>query len=169
MIAYRDSYKFCTKCRDELQEAADHKVCPGCKKRYYFNPKSTAMVIASNAAGEVLLVRRGMEPFEGMWDFPGGFLDEGESLEQAAAREMKEETNLEVSDLEYIGSFSDEYPFGGEVITILVAVFSGKVDGSAKIVMDQEVSDYKYIPLKDIDNSTIASPFQREFLKTLPR
>ena len=44
---------------------------------------------------KVLLIKRKHEPFQGLWAFPGGFVDEGESVEEAAQRELKEETGVE--------------------------------------------------------------------------
>jgi len=55
----------------------------------------------------VLLIRRGNEPFKDYWAFPGGFLDEDETLEEAARRELKEETGLTSKFFSEIGSFSD--------------------------------------------------------------
>lgn len=54
----------------------------------------------------VLLIKRANEPFKDCWAFPGGFLEENESLEEAAKRELKEETSLEPLYMEEIGSFS---------------------------------------------------------------
>ena len=56
---------------------------------------------------EVLLIKRAREPFKGRWAFPGGFVDEDESLEDAAARELSEETGLDGIHLEQIGAFGD--------------------------------------------------------------
>lgn len=56
---------------------------------------------------EVLLVKRARDPFEGRWAFPGGFVDMDESLEDAAARELAEETGLREISLEQIGAFGD--------------------------------------------------------------
>ncbi|MBC7388861.1 MAG: NUDIX hydrolase [Opitutaceae bacterium] len=55
----------------------------------------------------VLLIERGNSPFKGYWAFPGGFVEEGESCEQAVLRELEEETGLVHSELLQIGTFSD--------------------------------------------------------------
>ena len=55
----------------------------------------------------VLLVQRRDEPFKGQWALPGGFVNENESLERAAARELSEETGLTGARLEQLGAFGD--------------------------------------------------------------
>ncbi|HOW31382.1 MAG TPA: NUDIX hydrolase [Bacteroidales bacterium] len=55
---------------------------------------------------EVLLIRRGNEPFKGMWALPGGFVNMDETLEEAVARELKEETSLDNVELEQLHTFS---------------------------------------------------------------
>src|SRR5262249_33330871 len=55
----------------------------------------------------VLLVRRGIPPFEGQWAIPGGFVHEGESLEAAALRELEEETGVRDVYLEQLFTFGD--------------------------------------------------------------
>ncbi|MBR5897841.1 MAG: NUDIX hydrolase [Muribaculaceae bacterium] len=54
----------------------------------------------------VLLIERGIEPFKGLWAFPGGFMRIDESAEQCAARELAEETSLEVKYMEQLKAFS---------------------------------------------------------------
>ncbi|KDD76483.1 hypothetical protein H632_c210p0, partial [Helicosporidium sp. ATCC 50920] len=59
---------------------------------------------------EMLLIQRKHPPFQGHWALPGGFVDEGETLEQAAAREVEEETGYRVethADLVQVGAFGD--------------------------------------------------------------
>lgn len=68
---------------------------------------------------KVLLIRRGEEPFSGMWAIPGGFVEERESLRRAAWRELREETGVTASFLEQFGAFGhpDRDP-RGRVITV---------------------------------------------------
>ncbi len=70
--------------------------------------------------GRALLIRRGSEPLRGEWSIPGGTLELGESLEQGVARELREETGLEVRVVELIEVFDrifegDEAAAGGEL------------------------------------------------------
>jgi 8-oxo-dGTP diphosphatase len=71
---------------------------------------SVDIAVFRGRAGErdVLLVNRAQDPFAGMWALPGGFVEEGETLESAARRELLEETGLEPSgELEQIGTYGD--------------------------------------------------------------
>jgi 8-oxo-dGTP diphosphatase len=68
---------------------------------------------------KVLLIKRGKDPFEGQWAIPGGFFNEGETTEQAAKRELKEETGCELDSVKLIGVYSDpNRDPRGQVITI---------------------------------------------------
>ncbi len=57
--------------------------------------------------GRILLVKRGFEPYKGMWCLPGGRHEEGERIEETAKREVKEETGLDVELKEILGVYSD--------------------------------------------------------------
>ncbi|HNX44812.1 MAG TPA: NUDIX hydrolase [Bacteroidales bacterium] len=65
-----------------------------------------AVFRASESGYEVLLIRRGNEPFRGMWALPGGFVNMDETLEEAVARELKEETSLDGVEMEQLHTFS---------------------------------------------------------------
>ena len=76
----------------------------------YPHPAVTVDVVVFTTRDDdlkVLLIRRGREPFKDMWALPGGFIDIDEGLEQAARRELKEETGVDVVDLEQVGAFGD--------------------------------------------------------------
>ncbi len=59
--------------------------------------------------GRLLLSRRGVDPFRGMWDFPGGFLEEEEHPLECIRRELKEEAGVEVEPLDFLGVWLDRY------------------------------------------------------------
>lgn len=77
---------------------------------------------------EVLLVKRARDPFKGRWAFPGGFVDMDESLEDAAARELAEETGLRGISLEQIGAFGDpgRDPRGHTVSVVFAGVLKDR-------------------------------------------
>ena len=74
----------------------------------YPRPMLTADCVVVRASGEVLLVRRGNEPFKGCWALPGGFMEMDETIEHCAVRELMEETGIEVDEsmLSLVGVFS---------------------------------------------------------------
>lgn len=93
--------KYCCYCGAELclqQIAGDIQPrlwCGQCQHVHYQNP--TIMVAAFLYCGDKLFwTQRGIEPCKGKWAFPAGFVECGESLQQAAARELEEETGIQV-------------------------------------------------------------------------
>lgn len=84
----------------------EYLACPACgaNVRSYLNP-IPAVDIIIEVAGGIVLIERKNEPLG--WALPGGFVDYGESLEQAAVREAKEETSLSVVNLRLLGCYSD--------------------------------------------------------------
>lgn len=69
------------------------KTCPACGQTIWSNPLPVAVVLVKMDGG-VLIIRRGIEPAKGHWALPGGFLETGESWQEGAAREVREETGL---------------------------------------------------------------------------
>src|SRR5262249_44138128 len=89
-------------------EGRSLRVCRACGFIDYGNPKPCVAVLVEEA-GRVLLGRRAVEPAKGAWDILGGFIDAGESAEEAVHRELREETGLQVRITRYLGSFADTY------------------------------------------------------------
>lgn len=90
-------------------------------------PKIMVDVVIPSEEG-VVLIRRGSGPYEGMWALPGGFVEVGETVENAAVREAKEETNLDVELERLVGVYSepDRDPRGHNVsVTFLARVTGG--------------------------------------------
>ena len=96
-----ETIRFCPLCgaplirRLILPDRKEEAVCPTCDFVFYLNPKLVAGAIPAED-GRVLLVLRAIEPALGKWTFPGGFVEWGESVGEAAVRETQEETGLAV-------------------------------------------------------------------------
>ena len=127
MVSLDQGDKYCSGCASILgvKEVSGtlRPVCPSCGKIVYYDPKVAAVTIVARE-GKVLLVRRANEPGYGLWSVPGGYVDRGEVVEEAAAREVFEETGLKVVIDQLIGLFSE----AGR--TVIVAAFSGLEQGS---------------------------------------
>lgn len=89
------------------------KQCTACGFVYYFNPSAAVACFIRNAKGELLLVRRAKDPAKDTLDLPGGFVDMHESAEEAARREVLEETGLELTCCRYLFSIPNIYPYAG--------------------------------------------------------
>ena len=89
-------------------------------------PKIMVDVVVPSEDG-VVLIRRGTDPYEGMWALPGGFVEVGETVENAAVREAKEETNLDVELEKLVGVYSepDRDPRGHNVSVTFLARITG--------------------------------------------
>ena len=99
--------KFCSNCGHAVEwkvPAGDHAprhVCPSCGNIHYRNPKVIVGCVPEWEDGRVLMCRRNIEPRLGLWTFPAGFLELGESSGAGAAREAQEEAlaEVEIGDL----------------------------------------------------------------------
>jgi ADP-ribose pyrophosphatase YjhB (NUDIX family) len=80
--------------------------CTNCGYGAFYNPKPVAAVIPIDPNGDIVLMRRGFEPRRGHWSLPGGFVDLGETIETAAAREVMEELHLRVQITQLVGVYS---------------------------------------------------------------
>ena len=91
--------------------------CTICKIIHYQNPKPTATLICPNDE-QILLVKRAFEPAKGTWSLPGGFLELGETLNEGAARELKEETNLNGEVIKLLGDCSHFNSVFGDILLL---------------------------------------------------
>jgi ADP-ribose pyrophosphatase YjhB (NUDIX family) len=105
-------FNFCSRCGARLRmgmvpgEERERLACDACGYIAYVNPRLVVTAIPVTDAGEVILLRRGIEPAYGSWAQPGGFLEVDETVNQAAIRETFEETGLIVEPGEIVGLYS---------------------------------------------------------------
>ena len=122
-------------------------------------PKLMVDVVIPSERG-VVLIRRGTEPFAGRWALPGGFVEVGETVEGAAAREAAEETGLAVEVARLIGVYSEPErdPRGHNVsVAFLVRVLSGELaaatDASDVSVLDPSSIELAFDHRRIIDDA----------------
>jgi 8-oxo-dGTP diphosphatase len=107
-----DSLNFCSRCGSALVfgsipgEDRDRLACAACGHIVYVNPRLVVTTFPITDSGEIVLIRRGIEPGKGAWAQPGGFLEIDETVHEAAIRETREETGLLVQPGEIIGLYT---------------------------------------------------------------
>ena len=99
--------RFCPRCGATPQIDFPRSLrCSNCGYAAFYNPKPVACAIPREPDGRLWLLRRGFDPSAGLWTFPGGFVDLGESVEQAARREAREELEIDVELTGLVGVYS---------------------------------------------------------------
>ena len=160
-------YRFCPRCAGPLapRTLKDNEpkrlVCGKCSFIFYQDPKVVAGTICTLDRGVVLL-RRGIEPAMGKWVFPGGYVDRGESTTEAAVRETREESRLEVVTRSLLGVYS--YPGSPNVIIVYVADVVG-----GTLAAGDESTEAGTFPLSRIPWDDLAFPSTVEALKEFVR
>ncbi len=102
---------FCVKCgcetTDQIPDGDNRPraVCSGCQHIHYENPRNVVGCLLE-WQGRVLLCRRGIEPRRNFWTLPAGFLENGETLAEGAARESLEEAHAVCEDMQLYGLYS---------------------------------------------------------------
>jgi ADP-ribose pyrophosphatase YjhB (NUDIX family)/GNAT superfamily N-acetyltransferase len=124
---------YCPRCGTALKVAEvsgrEREVCPSCGFILFRNPVPGVGVLVE-MDGNIVLVKRGQPPFVGSWALPAGYIEADESVEQAAVRECKEETGLDVELLELFGVYS--FPEGPVQSGIIIFYRARPVGGELR-------------------------------------
>lgn len=102
-----EDVRYCPRCGSDADIAYPRSItCPACGYGAYYNPKPVACAIPVTDDDRLVLMRRGFQPQRGKWSMPGGFVDLGETVEDAARREVREEIAIEVEIRHLVGVYS---------------------------------------------------------------
>ena len=119
---------FCPGCGSPIAtrfvEGRDRWWCDACSAIHYHNPVPSTTCLIPTESG-IVLIRRRYDPGMGGWAFPGGFIDAEETVSEAAVREVKEETNLDVALDGLLGVYSYVDPHKSGLVVIFQARITG--------------------------------------------
>lgn len=161
-------YNFCYNCgkktEQEKIEGRMRAYCKNCNLVLYKNPIPSVAIVAFNQKNELLLTKRAVEPGKGEWCLPGGFVEIGETIKDAVARELKEETNLNCKNIQIINADSVLNGYWGD---ILILGYSVELLKDNPIPGD-DAEEVDFFPLNDRPEIVfpIHEAFLNEYLKT---
>jgi ADP-ribose pyrophosphatase YjhB (NUDIX family) len=140
-----------------LREAPQRFVCPGCGSIQHRNPRIVVRCIAERA-GRVLLCQRADQPRRMRWSTPGGYLELGEDIHAAAARETEEEVGLAVDIVSLAGLY--EFSQINEIFMVCTARVCG-----TQVTLGHESVDAKFFAPGEIPWNALAFPTDSEMLR----
>jgi len=136
----------CSRCGAALRlgmvpgEDRERLACDACGFVAYVNPRLVVTCLSVTDAGEVMLLRRGIEPGRGLWAQPGGFMEIDETVEGGAVRETLEETGLLVEPGHIVGLYTRPEA------AIVVIAFEARIVGGAATLTPEALEVRPFAP-----------------------
>lgn len=163
-------FRHCPSCTaGALAFSGDKRVrCRACGLTFYFNA-ATAVGLVLQVGDEVLLAERARDPAAGRLDFPGGFVDPGEPLEDAVVRETEEELGLTVDRgaLRYLLSLPNRYPFGDITYRVCDVFFTARLPTRPELSPADDVSAGHWYQPERVPPERVAFPSVARVLRHL--
>ena len=154
----------CAAClTEEHIDGRDRFICKKCGWINYRNPLPVISCLVLNRQGELLLIKRGIEPSKGAWALPGGFMEIEETPEEAGRRELKEETGLDGRPGRQVGVDAHISPMYGHLIMIGIEYLVDNFD----LEIGDDAADAKFYPVDKLPEIPFKSHINliRDFLK----
>jgi 8-oxo-dGTP diphosphatase len=153
---------FCPRCGERLSEeefeGRMRDYCESCEQIFWRNPKPFAGVLVVQG-NEILMVERNVYPSKGKLSFPAGYMEEDETPEEAAKRELNEETGLAVDqkDLELFDTVSLRHPDGKYVLGVVFRTPSETVSGRISSGSDARNVGFREVEDLELDEISLGS------------
>jgi NAD+ diphosphatase len=160
--------KYCPRCGCDKfisQDQGRSFHCEECGFIFYINNSAAVACLIFDHEGRLLLARRAVEPSLGKLDLPGGFIEPMESAEDAVIREIREELNVTVTDMEYLVSFPNEYVYSGFSVFTLDLAFICKIDSFKHMVPADDVASIEFVKLDDINMEELCSKSMKNIIE----
>lgn len=152
--------QFCPFCGKANAPVAGtrHRACSACGEHDYLNP-APAVCLAAVRDGKVLLSLRARAPKKGQWDLVGGFVDDGESVDEALHREVREETGCTLRDVVLHETAPGDYDGQPTLNFLHTATLVGEPQA------DDDSEELRWWPLDQVP--PIAWPHEAQFVRNL--
>jgi ADP-ribose pyrophosphatase YjhB (NUDIX family) len=158
-------FRFCPRCgaeRVSTPESAAPFRCQVCDYLYFFNPAVAVAALILRDDGRALFIRRAKDPAKGRLALVGGFVDIGESAEDALRREVREEVQLELDELRFLSSRPNEYPYQDTIYPVVDLVFVARTPDHDKAAALDGVASFEWLDPHTIDLEDLAFPSMRD-------
>ncbi len=166
-----ENYRFCPLCGGALEKKQmkegepERLLCSECGYVFYIDPKIAACVIIE-IDGRIVMLKRAIPPSVGSWVIPGGFVDVGETVPAAAAREAREEVGLDVEIGSLVGVYS--YPDSSVVVVVYEAEAKEGLPRAADEALAVDLFRHFEIPWDDIAFSSTVDALKDYLVKHHP-
>lgn len=159
--------KYCPRCGSEKfkAELGPSLKCEQCGFHFFINSAAAVAALVVNSQSRLMLVTRGVEPDYGKLDLPGGFVDPGESVEEALQRELKEELGLSIQHFEYLGSAPNEYIFSQFSVFTIDMAFKVIPKSVENLVPQDDILEYRFYGENEINYDDIPAPSIKQFVQ----
>lgn len=165
----KNVYEYCAMCGGNLRKKNKNLACSRCAFVNYCNARPTVTALVFNK-NKILLTKRNNAPFLGWWDLPGGFIDRGESSEDALRREMKEELGMPINIKKLFGIYPGTYPSTFEPFYILSVVFIVEpINNDLRVLDKEEIKGFKWFKKEELPKKVAFDSNQKiikDFIKT---
>lgn len=153
-------FQFCPRCgsRRPAGQKPQPFLCASCGLRYFFNPVIAVAAILLGPDDRALFIRRAKDPAKGKLAVPGGFVDIGETAEEGMRREIMEEVNLEVGNLEFLCTALNQYLYEDVTYPVLDICFVTRAVSIEPVAALDGVESFCWLKPSEVDLNEIAFP-----------
>lgn len=139
LLEWRRNHKFCSHCghQTEIHSSEYAMVCPACRYHQYPRVQPCIITVITRGKDEILLAKNAKNT-SNMYGLIAGFVEVGETLEEAVKRETLEEVGLKVNNVQYLAS--QPWPFPSN----LMLAFKAEYESGEIVLQEEEISDAQF-------------------------
>ncbi len=160
LISSENVFQFCPRCGAKAFTQPDHRrrKCTLCGFEHFINAASAVGALIERPEHGLLLLNRANDPGRGLFGLPGGFVDPGETVEEALEREVAEETGLTLAKYTYFMSAVNYYSYGGVTYTTADLFFIAQPLSWETLAPCKESQALLFVPRSELALEKIAFP-----------